>query len=98
MIPLMKLEVLASGQTWYAEGLKLTCSQCGNCCTGGPGYVWISEEEIVCPADDLKITPEATVEKYCRKSGGKFSLKENRNPATGEYDCIFLVEIKSSRG
>ena len=45
----MKLEVLkdeAAEQPWYAEGLKFTCTQCGNCCTGGPGFVWISREEI----------------------------------------------------
>jgi hypothetical protein len=40
----MKLDVL---ETWYADGLQFTCSQCGNCCTGGPGYVWMSKEEIV---------------------------------------------------
>ena len=42
----MKLPVLEKSSDtspWYAEGLKFTCSQCGNCCTGGPGYVWISK-------------------------------------------------------
>jgi Fe-S-cluster containining protein len=92
----MKLPVLEKADNdapWYAEGLKFTCSQCGNCCTGGPGYVWISREEIVKLAAYLKITPEETVEQYCRKIDGKFSLKERRSPA-GLYDCIFLKETK----
>jgi hypothetical protein len=78
----MKLNVLSSDKDapWYAGGLKFTCSQCGNCCTGAPGYVWISREEIVRLAEYLKITAEETVEKYCRKFGDRFSLKEKRGP------------------
>src|ERR1700676_5218242 len=80
---------------WYAGGLKFTCTQCGNCCTGGPGFVWISEEEIVRLADHLHLTPQETVERYCRKLDGKFSLKEFRNPQ-GEYDCVFLRDLPLS--
>jgi len=90
----MKLTVLSASKPdapWYADGLKFTCSQCGNCCTGPPGYVWISKDEIVRLAEYLKITPEETVEKYCRKLGGRFSLKEKRGPGGG-YDCVFLNE------
>ena len=92
----MKLDVLENdggGEPWYADGLKFTCSQCGNCCTGGPGFVWISREEIVRLATFLEITPEQTVEKYCRKVDGRWSLKEFRNSA-GNYDCVFLKEDK----
>src|SRR5204862_2902485 len=98
----MKLEVLEgqdADERWYADGLKFTCSQCGNCCTGGPGFVWISKQEIVRLAEHLKITAEQVVERYCRKIDGRFSLKERRTPA-GNYDCIFLKEIEpdSERG
>jgi Fe-S-cluster containining protein len=92
----MKLEVLQDetrDEPWYTDGLKFTCSQCGNCCTGGPGFVWISREEIVRLAEFLKITPEQTVEEYCRKVDGQFSLKEFRN-SSGNYDCVFLKEEK----
>jgi Fe-S-cluster containining protein len=83
-------------QPWYVDGLRFTCTQCGNCCTGGPGVVWISREEIVRLAAHLKITPEETVERYCRKVDGRFSLKESRNHR-GEYDCVFLHEEKLPR-
>jgi Fe-S-cluster containining protein len=93
----MKLKVVPNTdpatQPWYADGLQFTCSQCGNCCTGGPGFVWMSRDEIVRLAEFLKITPEETVERYCRKVDGKFSLNEVRDPATGSYDCIFLKEM-----
>jgi Fe-S-cluster containining protein len=26
--------------------LNFTCTQCGNCCSGEPGYVWVTKEEI----------------------------------------------------
>ena len=98
----MKLDVLpnstspADADAWYARGLRFTCTQCGNCCTGGPGYVWISVEEIVRLAKHLSLTPEEVVERYCRKVDGKFSLRERRN-ARGEHDCIFLEEQAARR-
>jgi Fe-S-cluster containining protein len=81
---------------WYKQGLKFTCTCCGNCCTGGPGYVWISQEEIRRLAVHLNLTPEETVEQHCRKINGKFSLKETRS-VSGSYDCTFLKEIKPPR-
>ncbi len=94
----MKLDVLPTSEKdpWYAQGLRFTCTQCGNCCTGGPGFVWISLEEIARVADHLRITPEQTIERYCRKIGDRYSLLESRN-ARGEHDCIFLKEELSDR-
>ena len=69
----MKLPVLdktTEGEAWYADGLRFTCSQCGNCCTGGPGYVWIDRDEIVKLAAYLKITPEETIERIAARSTG----------------------------
>jgi uncharacterized protein len=33
--------------TWYGEGLRFACTRCGNCCTGAPGSVRVSEDEAV---------------------------------------------------
>jgi uncharacterized protein len=91
----MKLNVLSSETTqtpWYSQGLRFGCTQCGNCCTGPPGFVWMSEPEIDRLAEHLRLTPEQVVERYCRKLAGKFSLKESKNPRSGEYDCVFLRE------
>jgi uncharacterized protein len=94
----IKLQVLAaaSEDVWYSEGLSFTCTQCGNCCTGAPGQVWISIEEVIRLGKHLGMSPEQVVEKYCRKIGGKLSLRERRNPR-GEYDCIFLEEQQRRR-
>jgi hypothetical protein len=95
----MNLKVLQSDQTktappWYGGGLNFTCTQCGNCCTGPTGYVWISRKEIRRLAEHLKLTPQQTIDQYCRSVGDKYSLKEVRN-ARGEFDCIFLREEKT---
>lgn len=82
-------------QTWYKEGLSFQCTQCGNCCTGGPGYVWISDVEIDRLAEHLKLPRETVLKKYCRKLQGKISLKENLTPQ-GLYDCVFLKEFTST--
>ena len=37
---------MSEEQPWYQEGLKFSCSQCGDCCTGAPGYVWVNKREI----------------------------------------------------
>src|SRR5215208_5153364 len=95
----MKLDVIsndAAKQPWYADGLNFTCTQCGNCCTGGPGYVWISREEIARLAEFLGITPEETLEQYCRTHGSQLSLKERR-AAGGAYDCVFLKEERIAK-
>ena len=77
---------------WYSSGLQFTCTECGNCCTGGPGYVWISPDEIDRLAKHLKLSRKETLQAYCRRIGGRISLKETRTPQDN-YDCIFLREI-----
>lgn len=70
---------------WYHEGLKFSCTECGACCTGGPGYVWVTVEEIKKIADHLSLSVDAFSQKYIRKIYKRFSLIEKQN-----FDCIFL--------
>lgn len=71
---------------WYAEGLSFSCTECGACCTGGPGYVWVSAEEIQIIADHLHLSLDTFSQKYLRKIGKRYSLIEKPK----SYDCIFL--------
>jgi uncharacterized protein len=96
----MKLKVVEedkSGRPWYADGLCFSCTQCGNCCTGGPGYVWTSDVEIDRFAAFLRMDRKEFLKKYCRMIGGRVSLKERKNHR-GEYDCVFLEEIETEPG
>ncbi len=73
---------------WYKDGLRFSCTQCGKCCTGPSGYVWVDDQEIEEMAKFLKISMEEFVRKYLRKVGSGFALLEVKRG--GEYDCVFL--------
>lgn len=83
-----------SDEPWFADGLRFTCTQCGNCCSGPPGFVWLSPEEITRLAEFLKTTPKQIIRKYCRKVGRQIALKEVKHSKYG-HDCIFIKEIPS---
>lgn len=79
------LPVVAS--SWYKEGLRFECTGCGRCCTGQPGYVWLSEEEIGTIADHLGISVETFMRRYVRKTvTGCYSLLD----VLPSYDCVFF--------
>ncbi len=70
---------------WYQDGLHFECTQCGNCCSGGPGYVWVTDADIHNIAGFLNISIEAFARRYLRQLPGGISLTERSN-----YDCTFL--------
>ena len=71
-------------EPWFRDGLHFTCTQCGNCCTGAPGFVWVDDDEI----DKLAATVGLSVEEfsalYVRQVGRRKSLNEFENG-----DCVF---------
>ena len=76
---------------WYKDGLKFTCSQCGDCCTGAPGFVWVNAEEIAGMAAIVGMTVEAFQKRYVREVGIRRSLTERPNG-----DCE-LLDAKTRR-
>jgi hypothetical protein len=78
---------------WYATGLHFECTQCGNCCSGVPGYVWISDDESEAIAEYLNLSPEDFGAKYLRKVGKRVSLVEQP-----DYDCVFLQRTEKGIG
>lgn len=76
----------SSGEPWYKDGLRFECSQCGNCCTGAPGYVWVNDQEIKALTDAVGLADAAMFEEmYVRKVGVRRSLREYSNG-----DCVFF--------
>ncbi len=71
---------------WYNKGLSFKCTGCGQCCTGSPGYVWVTEEEMQNIADHVQLSLEEFCKKYVRRVGNRFALLERPK----NYDCIFL--------
>jgi len=74
-----------SDEPWYEDGLRFKCTQCGDCCTGAPGYVWVNKAEIAAIAESVGIDVEAFETKYVRKVGIRKSLVEYPNG-----DCVFF--------
>lgn len=76
---------MSDKKPWYADGLKFKCSQCGDCCTGAPGYVWVNKSEIEALAELVEMTVDDFEAMYVRKVGIRKSLKEFPNG-----DCVFF--------
>jgi uncharacterized protein len=74
-----------AGTPWYSEGLRFECTQCGDCCTGAPGYVWVVAEEIKAIAELMQLSLEDFEAKYVRKVGIRKSLIEYSSG-----DCVFF--------
>lgn len=78
---------------WYTDGLKFTCTQCGNCCSGDPGYVWATKEEIRRISEFLGRTDGWLDRKHLRRVGFRYSLTERP-----DGDCIFLTREGGKTG
>lgn len=77
-------------EPWYKSGLRFECTGCGQCCTGFPGAVWVTDEEIHAIAKYLELPLEEFHRLHLRKIDGRWSLKEDAHT----YDCTFLKDKK----
>jgi Fe-S-cluster containining protein len=77
-----------SKSPWFKDGLSFECTQCGNCCTGAPGYVWVNKAEIAALAESQNMTVEDFEAKYVRTVGVRKSLVEYENG-----DCVFFDNV-----
>lgn len=64
---------------WFREGLRFECTQCGNCCTGEPGFVWVNQQEIVAMAALVGMDVAEFQQKCVRRAHGSRSLREKPN-------------------
>jgi Fe-S-cluster containining protein len=71
-------------ELWYKDGLRFQCTRCGHCCTGEPGFVWVTDEELAAIAVFRGETLEETKALYTRWTTRGQTLREKLNG-----DCIF---------
>ena len=74
-------------QPWYENGLKFQCTQCGNCCTGAPGYVWVNKEEIKAIASAIG---ESDIDRFERQYVRKIGIRKSLKELPKSYDCVFF--------
>jgi len=77
---------------WYKKGLKFSCTECGKCCGGSPGYVWVNAREMEEMARFLNISLKEFKLKYVRRVGNRYSLLESKQT----YNCVLLKDNKCS--
>jgi uncharacterized protein len=91
-------ERLASSLPWYKDGLGFQCTQCGKCCTGQPGYIWVDEGEMAAMAKILGITVDLFKRRYTRQRDNRYALTEKKSQnqflTQDGYDCVFLKDKK----
>lgn len=78
---------------WYQAGLQFKCTQCGNCCTGAPGFVYVTQGEIDKIAEFLGRPGKGLSDQHLRKVGRRYSLTENKKSG----DCCFLKTENGKR-
>jgi Fe-S-cluster containining protein len=74
-----------SDAAWYRDGLRFRCTQCGNCCTGAPGAVWVTDDEICRIAEHTGKSVGEVRLFHTRIIGSRVSLTEFANG-----DCTFF--------
>jgi Fe-S-cluster containining protein len=71
-------------EPWYQDGLRFSCTRCGHCCTGEPGNVWVTDEELAAIAAHRGETLEEVRSLYTRWTARGRTLREKTNG-----DCVF---------
>lgn len=72
-------------EPWYQGGLPFTCTRCGHCCTGEPGFVWVTDDEVAALAEFRGEPVDQFTAVYTRKARGRRTLREK-----GNGDCVFF--------
>ena len=72
-------------EVWFKNGLRFGCRQCGNCCTGEPGFVWVTDKEIEKLAAAVGLSVSFFESQFVRRVRGKKSLTEFPNG-----DCVLF--------
>lgn len=76
---------IVAKEKWYRGGLCFSCTQCGNCCSGAPGYVWVTKEEIRRISKLLGREDGWLGKTHLRRVRLRYSLTEKPSG-----DCVFL--------
>src|SRR5579862_6727546 len=79
-------------EPWFADGLRFKCTGCGKCCTGSPGYVFLSPPDLDRLSTHFALSPDEFVAKYTYKIDSKLSLLDE----PGSDACIFLKNKQCS--
>ncbi len=77
-----------SPKPWYSNGLRFSCTQCGNCCQnhGDYAFVYLAPRDVAAIADFLGLSEERFLARHCQEVDGSVTLRMD------EPECAFLQE------
>jgi len=75
-------------ECWYQEGVRFSCTQCGRCCTGPEGFVWVDDHEVKAIAKYLNLSIEELHQKHTHLVDMD-SLDSVKNPSLSQHTDFF---------
>jgi Fe-S-cluster containining protein len=71
---------------FFDQGLRFECTQCGHCCTGDPGIVYVAPAELAPLAAALDLTPDETLQRYLLPWRDGHTVREDADGRCLFYD------------
>jgi uncharacterized protein len=85
---------------FFDQGICFECRQCGACCTGDPGTIYVHSDEIVRIAEYLSLRVSAFIDGYLYPIKEGHSIKEHSDGRCLFYDngcAIYPVRPEQCR-
>ncbi|MCC5843677.1 MAG: YkgJ family cysteine cluster protein [Verrucomicrobia bacterium] len=75
----------------YLRGVRFSCTECGACCTGEPGRVRVSREELARIVLYRGESADEALPEWAIREGDEVRIRERENG-----DCVFFEENRCS--
>ena len=75
---------------FFDQGIRFKCRRCGICCTGAPGTIYVSAEEIRIIANHLGLSKAQLHVRYLYPFKDSFSIREDE-----QGNCLFFEGISN---
>jgi uncharacterized protein len=79
-------DILDRRSYFFDAGIRFQCQQCGSCCTGEPGTIYVTPDEIKALAAHLRLDVEAFTRRYLYPFQDSFSIGEHADGRCLFYD------------
>lgn len=70
---------------FFGAGIYFACRQCGECCVGDPGTIYVSEEEVNGLAQHFQISTAEYIRRYLYPFKDSYSIRED-----DQGRCLFF--------
>lgn len=82
---------------FFDQGIRFTCQQCGVCCTGDPGTIYISHGEIDALARHLALSRDDLIQRYLYPFKDSYSIGEDDDGRCLFYDGGCTIYLQRPR-